>query len=418
MISNNSISKTTNTMQKKEILIYSLTTTYVKSSTRVFFRFVHGLNKELIPLGVSVKVITPHSKGEKLKEIVDGVKIIRFKYCPENFEINSSFITDDVSKSRKGLFKVLLMTLGFFSKTFIECLKEKPDIFHAHWAFPTGYVAYILSKIFRKKIVVTIHGGEIPLLKKFYFVRHVVINSLNNSSFVIANSNFTKKELMSLGVKERKIIVEKVTPNFLKHSNDKKSLAKFRGKFTKPDNQIVLFFGRLVERKGVEYLIRALKEIETKNVHLIISGDGEMFEKLRILTKQLHLESKVTFFGRATDQELALLQEISDIFVCPSIVDSRGITEYLGLVIPEAMEAGLPVIATSVGGIVDTVKNEVNGLLVEQKNPKAIANAIEKYVSNDELKKKMIENSKKTVLEFSPPIIAKKYFDIYQNILN
>jgi len=404
-------------MQKKEILIYSLTTTYVKSSQRGVARFVHDLNKELIPLDVNVKVITPHSKGEKLNEVLDGVKIIRFKYSPENFEINSSAISDEVSKSRIGLFKVFLMTCGFFLNTFFECLKEKPDVLHAHWAFPAGYIAYILSKIFRKKVIVTIHGGEIPLLKKFNFLRHFVIHGLNNSSIVIANSNYTKDELMSMGVKERKIIVEKVTPNFLKHSINKKSLDDFRLKFTKPDNQIILFFGRLVERKGVEYLIRALNEMATKNVHLIIAGDGELFEKLRILTKQLQLDSKVTFFGRATDQELASLQEISDIFVCPSIVDSRGMTEYLGLVIPEAMEAGLPVITTSVGGIVDTVKNEVNGLLVEQKNPKAIANAIDKLVSDDDLKKKMIENSKETVKEFSPTVIAQSYFNIFQNLL-
>jgi len=404
-------------MQKKEILIYSLTTTYVRTSQRGVARFVHDLNKELIPLGVRVKVITPHSKSEKLNEVVDGVKIIRFKYSPENFEINSSAISDEVSKSRIGLFKVFLMTWGFFLTSFFECLKEKPDVLHAHWAFPAGYVAHILSKIFRKKIVVTIHGGELPLLRKFNFLRKFVINGLNNSSVVIANSNYTKKELMSMGVKEKKIIVEKVTPNFLKHSENKKSLVEFRRKFVEPDQQIILFFGRLVERKGVEYLIRALNEMETKNVHLIIAGDGELFEKLRILTKQLQLDSKVTFFGRATDQELASLQEISDIFVCPSIVDSRGMTEYLGLVIPEAMEAGLPVIATSVGGIVDTVKNEVNGLLVEQKNPKAIANAIEKLVSDDDLKKKMIENSKETVKEFSPTVIAQSYFNIFQSLL-
>jgi len=404
-------------MQKKEILIYSLTTTYVKSFQSGTARFVHDLNKELIPLGVRVKVITPHAKGEKLIEVVDGVKIIRFKYSTENFEINSLAISDEVSKSKKGLFKVFLMTCGFFLCSFFECLKEKPDIFHAHWAFPAGYVAYILSKIFRKKVLVTIHGGEIPLLKKFNFLRKVVINGLNNSSIVIANSNYTKKELMSMGVKEKKINVEKVTPNFLNHSENKKSLAEFRRKFAEPDHQLILFYGRLVERKGVEYLILALNEMEIKNVHLIIAGGGELFEKLRTLTKQLQLDSKITFFGRATDEELASLQDISDIFVCPSIVDSRGMTEYLGLVIPEAMDAGLPVIATSVGGIVDTVNNEVNGLLVEQKNPKAIANAIEKLVSDEDFKKKIIENSKETVKDFSPTIIAQSYFKIFQSLL-
>jgi len=79
------------------------------------------------------------------------------------------------------------------------------------------------------------------------------------------------------------------------------------------------------------------------------------------------------------------------------------------------MESGLPVIATSVGGIVDIIKNEVNGLLVEQKNPMAIAKAIERIFSEEELKKKMIENSKSTVNEFLPKKIAQKYlvyFDI------
>ena len=191
----------------------------------------------------------------------------------------------------------------------------------------------------------------------------------------------------------------------------------FRSKFTNTDNQIILYFGRLVERKGVEYLIRALSEMKITNVHLIIVGGGELFEKLQRLTKQLNLLNKVTFFGRATDKELDQLQKISNIFVCPSIVDSRGMTEYLGLVIPEAMESGLPIIASSVGGIVDTIKNEVNGLLVEQKNPKAIANAIERIISDEEFKKKIIENSKKTVKDFLPSTIGKKYFQIIQQVM-
>ena len=229
-------------MQKKEILIYSITTTYVRSSKRGVNIFVHGLNKELIPLGVKIKTITPHSKGEKLKEIIDGVKVLRFKYSPEHFEISSSSISDEVSKSTIGLFKVFLLTLNFFIFLYFECLKEKPDILHGHWAFPGGFVAYIISKIFRKKAIITIHGGEIPLLKKFNLLRRIVIHGLNNSSVVIANSNYTKKELMSMGVEEEKIIIEKVTPNFLKCSENKQSLGQFRRRFTEPDNKIILFF--------------------------------------------------------------------------------------------------------------------------------------------------------------------------------
>jgi len=404
-------------MKEKKISLYSLTTTYANFSSANRPSFVHVLNKELVRIGIKIKTLTPHSKGEKSKELVDGVKIIRFRYLPEDYEINSSAISDEVSKSRIGLFKVFLMSLSFFIFTYFECLKERPDVLHGHWAFPGGFIAYIISKIFGKKFIVTIHGGEIPLLKKFNQLRKIVVHGLNNSSVVIANSNYTKNELVGIGVKEKKIIVHKVPPNFVNHSADKEFLMKFRKKFTEPDNQIILFVGRLVERKGTEFLINALSKMETNNVHLIIVGGGELLEKLKKITQQQNLGKKVTFFGRASSQELGWLHDISDVFVCPSIVDSRGITEYLGLVIPEAMESGLAVIATSVGGIVDTVKNEVNGLIIEQKNPEAVANAIERIFSDEELKNKMIENSKKTVKEFSPETIAQEYFKIFDKIV-
>jgi len=112
------------------------------------------------------------------------------------------------------------------------------------------------------------------------------------------------------------------------------------------------------------------------------------------------------------------LRAISDIFVCPSIIDSRGDTEGLPMVILEAMESGLPVIASSVGGIVDVVKHEVSGLLVNQKDPKSIAIAIEKILSDKQLQKKIIENAKKTVKEFSPQEIARQYFNIFQSLVN
>jgi len=206
-------------------------------------------------------------------------------------------------------------------------------------------------------------------------------------------------------------------PNFVKHISDDEELHKFRKKFTDDNSKIILFVGRLVERKGVEYLIKSLPEIKTLKFHLIIAGEGWLFEDLKKLTNSLGLQDKVTFFRGPSDEELGKLHDISDVFVCPSIVDSKGETEGLGLVIPEAMESGLPVIATSVGGIVDIVKNEENGLLVEQKDPKSIAHAIDRIISDRELKKRIIQNSKNTVNEFLPKKIAQKYLEVFQRII-
>jgi len=404
-------------MAKKEFLIYSLTTRYAES-TKFNNHFVHALNKELIKLGIKIKTITPHAKNLLTQETIDKVVIRRFRYLPENYQINFSSIPDELSKSKIGYLKMIAMTFFFFSSTLIECMKEKPDIIHAHWSFPCGYIAYLMSKIFKTKFVITIHGGEIPLFKKFPTIRKLVINAMNKSVLVCANSSYSKNEFIKMGVKENKIIKLNVPPNFVKHTSDKIILESFRKKFTPQSNKIVLFCGRLAERKGVEYLIRAIVEIKLNNIHLIISGDGDLRNKLENIAKQLGLTDKVTFFGHASDAELGMLHDISDVFVCPSIIDSKGNTEYLGLVIPEAMESGLPVIASSVGGIIDTVKNEVNGILVPQKDPKSIARALERVIGDEVLAKKLVENSKATVKEFFPQTIAQEYAKIFQNCIS
>ncbi|MGB6464509.1 MAG: glycosyltransferase family 4 protein [Nitrosotalea sp.] len=405
-------------MSHSKILVYSLTTSYVRSVNAKLSSFVHNLNKELTKQGIDVKVITPHSKNALTREIMDSVIIKRFRYLPENYEINSGSIPDAISTSKLGFIRVGIMVLGFFISTFFECLGKKPNILHGHWAFPGGFVAFIMSKIFSKKFIVSIHGSDIAMLKKFKFLKNIVINSLNKSSCVIANSNFTKNEMMSLGVKSEKIIKINVPPNFVNHTSDANFLGQFRNKFVSPDKKIILFVGRLVEVKGIEYLIRALKEIEAIDPHLIIVGEGILLTQLQNLTRSLGLESKVTFYGGANHEELGWLYDISDVFVLPSVEDSKGTIEGLGLVVVEAMESGLPVIGTSLGGILDTIKHEKTGLLVKQKDPVEIAKAIERVMLDDNLRKKLIKNSKEIVKEFSPEIIAKQYYNIFQKIVS
>ena len=401
---------------EKKIKIYSLTTTYPESADSTTHQFVHLLNKELVKLGFDIKTITPHSKGLTTKEEIDSVRIKRFRYLPENSEIGSISITDLINSSKVGFLKVTILMMSFFISSFFECLKEKPDILHGHWAFPGGYIAVILAIIFRKKSVVTIHGG-FSILKKFKFLRKIVISSLNKSSYIITNSNYTKNKFIEMGLKNENISRIFVPPNFIEHDPDENSLEKFREKFVDPSHKLILFVGGLREVKGIEFLIKSLLEIKNVKVHLVIVGYGILQKQLKNLTKSQGLENKVTFFGAATPKEVANFYAISDVFVLPSIIDSGGFTEAMGLVIPEAMRSGLPVVASSVGGILDIIEDGVNGLLFEQKEPKSIANAIERILTNKDLEKRIIENSKKTVEKFCPEIIAKQHFKIFQDVL-
>jgi len=403
-------------MNNNKLKIYSLATTYPESVTSTKPKFVHVLNKELAKLGVNVKVIVPHTKNSQSTEDMESVLIRRFKYLPENYELNDRSIPDEMKRSKFGRVKLALMIGIFFIFTYFECLKEKPDIIHGHWAFPGGYIAYVVSKLVGSKCVISIHGAETPLLKKSKFILKKTINSLNKAHAVIVNSDFTKNEYKKLGVKEDKMTKINPPPNFVQHTQDKELLEKFRRKFALDDSKIVLFVGRLVERKGVEYLIKAIPKIKTTQVHVIIAGGGWLMNDLKKLVTSLGLDNKISFFGPPTNEELGHLHDISDVFVVPSIVDSTGETEGLGLVIPEAMESGLPVIATAVGGIVDVVKNNENGILINQKDSGAITEAVDKILSNKDFADKLIQNSKKTVNEFLPSIIAKKHLELFQTI--
>ena len=402
-------------MKANKITIFSLTTSYLQESSFKRSHFVHVLNVELAKLGINVQTITPHVKGTKKEEIRDNVLIKRFGYLPESIQINSSSIQEAVISS-SGRMKLFFMFVSFFVVTFFECLKQKPDILHGHWAFPGGYIASVVSKFFGKKCIVTIHGSDIPLLNKFKLLKKIVINNLNKSSLIIANSDYAKNELIKMGIKSELIDKIRVPPDFVEHQNDRTILNEFKSKFTDSSSKVILFVGRLVEVKGVEYLIKAIPEMKISNIHLIIVGDGPLKDDLEQLTSSLDLDEKITFFGKANSQDLGLLHGISDVLVCPSIIYSPGSTEGLPMVIPEAMESGIPVIGSGVGGIVDVVKNEVNGLLVKEKEPKSIATALERILLDDDFKQKLVINSKETVKEFQPSTVAKKYLKIFQNL--
>jgi len=404
-------------MNQKRIKVVSLATTYPESLESTKPKFVHILNKELVKLGVDVKVIAPHARGSKSREMMNLVEIKRFRYLSERSELSDRSIPDTIIQSRFGKIKVAFMILRFFFFTLFECLRERPDIVHGHWAFPGGYIASLVAGLVGTKYVVSIHGAETPLLKKYNFILKKTIKSLNNASAVIVNSNYTRNEYERLGVKKEKIVKINPSPNFVNHISDYKILKKFKTKFGDEDTKIILFVGRLIERKGIEYLIKSLPEIKTQKFHLIIAGEGWLFDDLMKLTSSLNLHDKVTFFGSPSHEELGKLHDISDIFVCPSIIDSKGETEGLGLVILEAMESGLPVIATSVGGIVDIVKNQENGILINQKDSRVIAEAIDRLFRDKEFTEKIAQNSKKIVAEFDPTNIAKEHFTLFQKLL-
>ena len=180
----------------------------------------------------------------------------------------------------------------------------------------------------------------------------------------------------------------------------------------------ILSVGYLIERKGFDYLVKAVKEVlkTHSEVRLNIVGSGPLEMQIKKLIHELGLDDTVKILDNVSDEELLNLYNSSDLFVLPSIVDSQGNMEGLGVVLLEAMACKVPVIGTDTGGIPDIVDDDETGLLVPEKDILEISRAIIKLIENGDLRRIIAFKGYTMVKDrFSWEQIANKYINIYKN---
>jgi glycosyltransferase involved in cell wall biosynthesis len=163
--------------------------------------------------------------------------------------------------------------------------------------------------------------------------------------------------------------------------------------------KVILYFGRLIKRKGADYLIRAFAKLfrEYDDVVLIIAGEGDEKRSLQNLCRMLNVEDRVHFVGFVKEEDKATYFLACDVFVCPSI--TLGMPEIWGIVVNEAMSAGKPVIVTTaVGCSSDLVKHGINGYIVPEKDVDALYRALKLVLGNKDLRINM-ENASKRIID-------------------
>ena len=204
----------------------------------------------------------------------------------------------------------------------------------------------------------------------------------------------------------------------IKYKPDNNKLL-LRKKYNVKSKNVILFIGRIVEKKGVQYLIKAMPDIlhEYPDTDLIICGDGPLKTEFENLSKKMGLENYIRFVGYVSDENIKIeYLSLSDILVVPSILTRNKDTEGLGVVILEGLATGTAVIASDVGGIPDIIKDGENGFLVKPENSDDISQKVIKIFSDDELKRKFKENGLRTIQEkFSWSIVINSLRDIYNS---
>jgi len=307
------------------------------------------------------------------KHEIDGVEVLRFRYAPARWE-NLTHDEGAPSKSHTiggkiaAAFYIIsgILHMLYWSRT------RKFDLIQVHWPFPHGLFAILPRLFFGTKVVMTAHGAGMAMARKSGLIRQLLKLALRHADSITANSSHTKNEIARLTGFSSENIPYGATVEF---KSGQKPLSKKKTK--------ILFSGRHIQRKGVDYLISALPQIlEKHDVELNITGDGDRTDEWKRLSNELCLLNKVNFLGFVSNEELSELYQECDIYCLPAIYDDKNDTEGLGVVLIEALLHARPVVASRVGGIVDVIKDSKTGVLVEEKNSQALANAIVDLVEN------------------------------------
>ena len=390
--------------------------------------------------GIGIQVLAPAYKGLKSHEI-DGVKVNRFRYAPASLEIlthEEGAPSKMASKPWLQLLAIPYIISGFFRCLSI-CRKWKPDVIHAHWPFPHAYIALGAAKLFRIPLVLNFHGAELLLIRKKKWVKPLLKFAIGQAQAVFANSSFTAGKIKAL----RNVDVEwspygttleggslplapaadaaSATPSSGRTALSDSSLSAHgprmvEGTPQRPEPHPVngkfkiLFVGRHIERKGICYLIEAAKYLPRDKFEIRIVGVGDLTEKLKEQAAQVdalapaelrHDEgnAEIIFTGKLSPEALANEYRTANVFTLPAIVDSKGDTEGLGVVLIEAMELGLPVVASNVGGIPDVVVDGVSGILVPEKDPQALASAYKRLAASPVLQEQLLAGAQRRIAE-------------------
>lgn len=173
--------------------------------------------------------------------------------------------------------------------------------------------------------------------------------------------------------------------------------------------KVILTVARMIRRKGVDIVLRAMPDILSKwpDCRYVVGGTGSEEQEFRKLAKEYKLQNSVQFLGRISEETKTDVYAASDLFVMPCR-GNNSLVEGFGIAFLEANAHGLAVVGTNVGGIPDAVENNVNGLLVQQENPKMLAGAISGLLGDEAARKRMAQAGQQRVrTRFNWPHIAR-----------
>jgi len=363
--------------------------------------FVFQLAKGLLSYGWKAHILTPHVPGSLHQEEMEGVLVTRFRYLvPEGLETvcggGSALVT--LKKRPLEPLKLPPLLASQFLHTLYHLTRHRYSLIHAHWLIPQGLMAVLAAAIFDIPTVVTVHGGDVFRLRHSAFLT-LKRFTLKRATCVTVNSPATRQAVLELAP-DLKNLYE--IPMGIPDGPCLQKNEAMRPCLSSKGPPVILFIGRLTAEKGVEDLLKAAAILLKKKraFQLVIVGDGQERKAFEAMAEELAVAPCTRFVGAVPHRQVMHFLAEASVFAAPSRITRDGWQEAQGLTIAEAMAAGVPVVATNVGGIPFMVQHQRTGLLVPPQCPERLADALELLLSNSKMAFQMAEAGRNFILNY------------------
>jgi len=349
-------------------------------------KVVFGLSKELVRLGHEVDVVTMGFRGLPKHEMVNGVNVYRVPCIRRNVSLCTPI--EMVSYLMTAIPKV------------IQLIRQRDfDLNHTHFIFPDGIMALIAKRFTQLAYIITAHGSDVPGYNphRFLWEHRLLLPLWNRVTQRASQIACPSENLKSIILKQNSELQIHVVPNGI-------DLDKFDP--GKQKQRRILVVTRMFERKGVQYILKALEGLDLDHeVHIV--GDGPYLETLRSLADELKVNVK--FWGQLDNASGPLIElyETSDIFILASEMEN------FPMVLLEAMAAGLAIITTQGTGCAEVIGDA--GILVEPKDPDSLREALIGLMNAPDRLKELGQAARRRLENnFSWTVVAGQYFEIYK----
>jgi glycosyltransferase involved in cell wall biosynthesis len=332
--------------------------------------------------GLDARVLAPAYRGGPEREAFEDIPVHRFRYAPASLETltHDETVPDRIRHRRSAAALVPLYLLGGI-RAGHDAGRSSPEIVHVHWPMPHALIGAAVrgGSGGHTAMVCSYYSVELNWVKRSMprlqpFLRWTA----RSADAVTAISTSTAD-----AVRQLTDAPVHVVPYGAAFEDD--GLPVSPATLGRGGPLRLLFVGRLVERKGVEVLVRALSALSARpDAELTVIGTGERAPIIERTARVHGVADRVRMLGSVSRERLVESYADHDIFVLPAIVDEKGDTEGLGVVLLEALRFERPVIASGIGGIKDIVEHGRSGLLVPPGDPDALASAIETMIRDPE----------------------------------